>query len=481
METTATSVVTVFGAALILILQPRHALGVFIACLVGYPVFLTLQMGPLSFSATRILIPILLVKVWFASDLFSRFRWQALDTWVLIYAIAQVVALLTNVPAEIALQRQSGLALDTVFPYFAVRLIVRSRRDFWSVVQAFIYVSIPVAMIGVIQSVTWSNPYGYIHGFFAVPNPVNLTRHGLYRADASFGNYIAFGMHFAFMAPLVMALYGQRIWKNWIVLGCFAVMTAGALASLSSGPMFTIFMGLAMVAGFPLRDRWRMFVVLGVLFCIFLEFYSNRHFYEVITRFAFNSHTAYYRIGLYEEALGGGMRGHWLFGYGYVGIGPGNDNTNFHWVHLDMTSIYIGALARFGLAGLIPLLAIKFLVYRRLYLAAQRFERQRDQWLIWTVAAALAGWSIGTLSVNLVQQTLHLFYIQIALAWNLPLVLAGMRRPRAAGPGGPVGDRGGERLPTRRPDRPPGRPDRRPPQPGPRWASRRRPPGRAGF
>ena len=115
------------------------------------------------------------------------------------------------------------------------------------------------------------------------------------------------------------------------------------------------------LSGYSLRKHWRVIVIFLFLSCAFVEFYSNRHFWEVPTRFAFSSRNAAYRIGLVYEAFGGGMDGHWVMGYGYVGVGPGNDNTNFHWHHRDIVNIYIGILARVGLVGLLPYLVVNFL------------------------------------------------------------------------------------------------------------------------
>ena len=47
--------------------------------------------------------------------------------------------------------------------------------------------------------------------------------------------------------------------------------------------------------------------------------------------------------------FGDGIDGHWITGYGYVGTGPGNDNSNFDWEHKDSINIYIAILATGGL------------------------------------------------------------------------------------------------------------------------------------
>jgi O-antigen ligase len=117
------------------------------------------------------------------------------------------------------------------------------------------------------------------------------------------------------------------------------------------------------------------------------------------------------------------MTGHWLFGYGYVGVGPGNDNTDFHWEHQDLTNIYIHILARAGLIALIPYLIVNFLYYRRLYQAARYATTQSDVWLIWCFAAALVGWNISMMTVSALAQIETLLFMFIALCANMPAIM----------------------------------------------------------
>jgi hypothetical protein len=157
---------------------------------------------------------------------------------------------------------------------------------------------------------------------------------------------------------------------------------------------------------------------------LFVEVFSNRHFYHVLTRFALNSKTAHYRIALIDEAFGGGMDRHWLFGYGYVGVDPMADNKNFTWEHKDLTNIYIAKLARFGLVGLIPFLFVNVLFYRRLIQASLRTRRSDEKWLFWCIGSAMVGLNIAMMTVTALAQFDVLFHMLIAVCENTRAIAA---------------------------------------------------------
>ena len=162
--------------------------------------------------------------------------------------------------------------------------------------------------------------------------------------------------------------------------------------------------------------------------------FRSRHFYHVLTRLAFDSSTAFYRIGLVEEALGGGMDGHWLFGYGYVSFEPGAPNLGFHWRHNDLANIYVGVLARSGLMGLLPLLMLNGFYYWSLYRAGRAARGLRDKWTVWCIASGLIGWNVAMMTIGALEQTNQIMYIVIALAGVSRIVFAPAPEAEAAEP-----------------------------------------------
>lgn len=416
----------VAGAASILIwlATPAMAVVIFVAAITWYPQYLPVAIGGVDFNVTRILAAVLIVRVLTRPDLIRSFRVTWLDVFVVGALLAQSLSLLTNEPLSKVLVREGGTLFDTVLPYLAARFLIRTREDIYTVIKGLLIVAVPLALAGVYQSITGFNVYGMLEAMSPWrEGGDSFMRKGFYRADGSFGNSIPFGLFFTAVFPLGIGLWQTReIPKNWLVPACGCVVL-GALSSLSSGPLFALVACVGFLCFYRFRNYWMFVVGAVVAVIIAVELYSNRNFYHVLTRFAFSSQTGYYRIGLVEEALGGGMKGHWLFGYGYVGVDADPEATGWHWEHRDLVNIYVKVLARTGLIGFIPFLLLTIEYYRRLYLAGRYAPTPSDKWLVWCVAAAVVNWNVAMLTVSALSQTqtvLHLLYAlcgALGFAW----------------------------------------------------------------
>jgi len=423
-----TLLLIIIGSIIIVSVKPIHGLIVFIVGLTWYPQPLTVSIATIDISLSRALIFILLANIFFRTNLLSKLKWNALDTVVMLGVLGNLIALSRTVPPNIFLEREGGGFFDIILPYFAIRLILNSKELLITFIKNIILVSIPIVLLGCYQSITGHDPLGFLRKYysFGMSSPTALMmqkRMGFYRASGTFGSLGAYGLYFAGLIPLTLSLWYQQIWSKKKIIICFVFMLLGALSSMSSAPLLCILTCFALIAFFPIRKSWPVFVFLFVIFLVFVEFYSNRHWYEVLTRLAFDSSTAYYRIGLFEEAFGGGMTGHWLEGYGYVGVGAGTDNTNFNWFHKDFVNIYIAVLARFGLLGLIPFLMKNFLYYRYLYVAGKLIQSQKDLWLVWCIMATFGGWNVAMMTINAMGQVNVLLHICIGISSSLPAII----------------------------------------------------------
>lgn len=404
---------------------PVRALVIYFAVLLVYPQFLTLKLGVVDFNTGRILILVLFAKMALQSRVLQEFRWTNLDRLVLLLFAARVVSLCVNAPVELVLEREGGAFISVFLPYFAVRAIVTNKEKFRGLVQGLVLIGMTLAVLGTYESLTGHNPMGFMKSYDAwMPSEQRvLSRFGLYRADVSFGQYIAFGLFFTPLVALSLVLH-RRDTDPLKTLAVAAVLSLGIVASMSSAPLLAFVVTATIIAFFPFRKYSIAMIAIFFASIGFLEYYSDRHFYEVMTRLAMSASTAYYRIGLYEEFFSGGMNGHWIFGYGYVGLGPGNDNSNFFWVHQDLVNIYIARFARVGLFGAVPFLMINVLYYRYLHRAWKACGSFEDRWMVWCLTAAMLGWNIAMMTVNTVSLLGTLLYTLIALAASMPRLVA---------------------------------------------------------
>lgn len=422
---TLTTFIAIFGSLAALFSTPRRALIIYLSVMFLYPQHLTLNIGSISFTTSRILILVVLTNIFFRTPFASQLKWNWLDFFVMAAFLGKCIALVATTDALRLIERQGGLLIDTVFPYFATRLIVTSRKDLISIIKSLTFIAIPLAIIGVYESVTGQNLYSFLQSNDAWMSYEQELRHGFYRAVGPVGIPINFGLVFAVVFPICLGLrYYPKIRKKWVLSGC-AFTIVGVLSSMSSAPFFSTAVSVAAIFFYPLRKHWRVFLVLFLTCCLAVELFSSRHFYQIFDRLALNPKTARYRIGLVEEALGGGMKDHWLTGYGLVGIGKTEESTHsdFNWEHDDFVNIYIGILACYGLLGLLPYFGLNILYYRRLHQAFARATFLPDRWLIWCFLSSMVGWNVAMLTVGAfgVNTLLH---ILIANIGNLPQIVS---------------------------------------------------------
>lgn len=415
------------GSLAVCLSKPIRGLIIYFAVLCLYPQYLTLKLGELDFNTSRIVIIVLLARILLKTDLVRRFRWTWLDTFVVLTFVGQCLALSSTTAFITFAERQSGVLVNMVLPYFAVRLVVTSREELLTFVKGLVTLALPLVAVGTLQCVSGYNVYSFMRTYDAWESSAQpfFMRRGFYRADGPFGNSIPFGLFFAGLVPICLISLSQRIWTPATTIGLCGLLMVGLLSSMSSGPVFSIAVSVAVLSFYPFRKFKPLLVGVLLATALFLELYSDRHFYEVPSRLTYSSANAYDRIRGYEEAFGGGMTGHWLTGYGYVGLGPRSDNTDFHWESKALLSIYVSHLARFGLLGLVPFLIVNTLYYVRLYQAARAASTQAYLWVVWCFLATLAGWNVAMLAGPPLAQIIPLHFCFIAVACNLLFIVTG--------------------------------------------------------
>lgn len=431
-----TLLIAISGFILAFSLKPIQGLIVYLVGLFWYSQFLTVSIGTVDFTVTKIIILGLLANIFFRTRLVREFRWNLMDTLIMLFIIGRIIALNIsgNVPARVFLEREGSFLFNAILPYFAVRFIINSKAHVLIFIKALIVIAVPLAVAGVYQSLTGVDLLGFMTKHFAwgfderYPEMGNriLPRLGFYRAYVTFAVPITYGLFFAGLAPLCIGIWKQKIWKKPTIIVLFTLMMIGILSSMSSAPYFSIAASLLILAWFPFRAFWGVLLivpfVIGII--IFIQLYSNQPFYEYLTGFAFDQKNAYYRINLVKEAFSGGMKDNWLAGYGYVGFAPGSfENIDFNWEHTDLVNIYINILVKYGLLGLLPFFGINILYYRRLYQAAKLTSNQADLWFIWCFLSILIGWNVAMMTVSAMRQMEILLYILIAICCNMPYII----------------------------------------------------------
>lgn len=415
-----TLLVAMMSSILIFCLSPVRALILYIAMVAWYPSYLSVQIGTLDFTACRIIMITLYVRLFLLTNLPKRFNFIWLDKIIILFFVAQVAAGMTTTPALQLLENRAGAIFDMVLPYFAIRLIVKSKEQYLILLKGVLLCSAPLAILGLYQCLTGNNIFSFIPGHvYALKN---IPRHGFYRATLTFSVSIMFGLYFAILGPICAGLWPSIKRRKSLYIAAILLMGIGVFSSMSSGPWLATLVAIAFILFYRFRRYWKTCIVFFFVLCAMVEVVSNRHFYEVIDRFTLSSKTAWYRSRLMEVALfEDGMSGHWLTGYGLVD--PGWSHKIDHRDHTDMVNHYLLVLSRFGLLALIPFFTI---IISAFYITVKCFRfsmSDYDKWLIWCLSGALVGLLVSLFSVSLFGPPKTVLYLLFGFFGVMPAVV----------------------------------------------------------
>jgi len=427
-----TLIVAACASVLICCTSPITGLAVYVASFTWYPMYMTVSVGTIDFNANRIAILALWGSLLCRTKLAKGFKFIWPDKLLILYFCGQIAAGLstTQSPTDFLVNR-AGAVFEIVLPYFALRVVLDSKDSYIRLLKSVLWVAAPVALMGFYESLTAYNPMHALKRYcpwrsetsMNMPNP----RSGFYRAFNSFGHPIMFGMFFAILGPICTGVIKstKRNGKVWSRIG-IALMALGVFSSMSSGPFMAALFALVFILLYHFRGHLKAMLVIVILLCMLVEVTSNRHFYEVVDRFTFNSATAWYRSRLIEVALfEGGMSGHWIAGFGQ-NADPGWGLRIDHRSHTDMVNHYLLVLSRYGLVGFVPFLALIVSVSKELIKAYKSAVGKSEQWLVWCMAAGLFGVLAGMNSVSLNGPPRTVFFMVLASAATMPTV---MRQP----------------------------------------------------
>lgn len=420
-----TLLVAAVGCLLVLYVRPIYGLATYIILEMWYPYNIgTVSVGTIDFSASRIVIIALFIKVFFATDLAGKFKVIWLDRLVVILFLAEIIAGVMTSESMKLIEYRSGDFFDMALPYFAVRLIITTKEHYISLLKAIAWSVGIIAVFAIYQSLTGYNLLSLGRNLGIQEKRLNF----FYRAQATFRHPIYFGVFCAMVGALCMGLV-KSVRKNALLYKILVgLMFLGAFFSMSSGGQMALVGAIGFICFYRFRRQWKAGIIGVIIMCGLVEIISNRHFYHVIDRFTFNSATAWYRSRLFEVAFSeGGMSGHWIGGYGFEEPGWGLkinmiDNT-------DMVNHYLLELSRYGLVGFIPFCAVIITAIKRLFNGFWLLAKEEDTWLIWCLAGGLFGVFLAFNSVSLFGQPMTMLFMIFGFCAAVPEIVTERSSP----------------------------------------------------
>jgi hypothetical protein len=408
-------------SVLVIALRPKHAFVVYIVGLLWYPSYLAISIGTIDILLGRFVVAVLLLRCLFDDKIRMKFKWCRLDTLVTLSMVVYIGAyLITRVETLSAtMENRAGFLMDTWCAYLAARFIVTDRTKLVSIIKCVGIALVPLAILGVIESVTGWQPYAPLRRFtpwFGGRAFIREPRFGFFRAVGPFSHAILFGGGFAMFLPLIFYFRNEKNeWRTWAYIFSVIVLL-GALSSMSSGPWVMVIVVIFCLA----VERHKQFVkplfIFFIFSCIFIGIASNRPFYHVIASWGNPLGGAgYHRARLIDVAI---MKFDewWMYGYGPIDPGWGH---YFGMGMTDVTNEYILKGVRYGILGIIALCVVLAKAFRGLISTYRNQRHPATKSLCWAFGSLLLSVAFAWMSVSFFGQLSTLFYCSLGMIGSL--------------------------------------------------------------
>jgi hypothetical protein len=412
-----TLAVGIIGATLVVFLSPVLAFATYISVLLLYPTYLTVNIGSINITASRILVAALMLKCVLDKDLKRSFRWSALDTWVTLSMGVYVGIMLVTYPISEALQNRAGYLMDTWFAYLVARFCITNQHQLRTAIKWIAIVLTVLAILGLVESFSGWQPYLPLTRYCPWRPELRLAepRSGLNRAIGPFGHPIMFGMAFALFLPLVYSLRCERRWRGAAFFLSIMIIL-GALSSMSSGPIMMVIAAILCLVMENFKRWVKPLLYLSVIMCVMVGIVSNRPFYHVMLSYLNPIGGSWWHraklIDLAIEHFGEW----WLIGYG--GKDPGwGDYLGSN--HTDVTNEFILAGVQYGILGVIALCSVLVVVFSNLIRMHNSATEHQVKSLAWALGSSIFATIVVFMSVSFFGQILTLFYCILGIVGSV--------------------------------------------------------------
>ena len=362
----------------------------------------------LDFNLIRLMILFGWCRVFLHAEV-SSFKWKGLDVAVVMWAVIATVVVTLREGTIQAFIYRLGLTFDAIGMYLLFRILIHTWKDLeWLMIAAAV-ISVPVAVVFLIEQNTGRNMFAVLGG---VPE-VTVIRDGRLRCRGPFFHPILAGCFWASMIPLIGALWWQNGRIRWLapigIVSSLLVINATA----SDSPISAVLAAIVAAALFPLRGYMRWIQWATVACAIALQIVMTNPIWHLMTRVQFVSgSTGWYRYKMIDGFVES-FDLWWLIGTrSYSDI----------WSHgFDaITNQYVLEGLEGGLITFILFLAMIFLGFRGAGLIQKYSSKTRFQKITaWMVGASIFVHCVSFLAVSYFGQILVIWYLVLAISASL--------------------------------------------------------------
>lgn len=392
-----------------------------------------IDVGPLSLPIYRLVLAAGLVRVIIRREGIAG-GLNTIDKLIVAWALWMIIASFFHAwkPGSGPVYA-TGFVYNILLVYFLTRVWCKDLAELMVVFRSVAWLLVPVAGAMIAEHVVEKNYFGILFG--GVSEGV-YWREGKIRAQGPFAHPINAGTVGAVCFPLMLGIWREyRVSAAVGIAACLAIV----LASTSSGPLMSLFMGILGMLLWS-RQNWLRTIrwaLVGGYLCA--ELLMTRPAYYLISKFDLTgSSTGWHRSRLIEAALEY-LPEWWAFGTDYT----------FHWIGIavdeeglksDITNyfLWIGTIG-----GLPAMLLVIAMIWCAFVWVGRSVKDSPDalrnyRFMIWCLGAGLLAHVATSMSVAYSDQSLMFFWLNVGAISSVYSVVAIACKAEQPPPLGPV-------------------------------------------
>lgn len=388
---------------LMLLLPKRAAMVPLLFAVVFIPLQQRIVVFTLDFFVLRILVLFGWIRVMMRGE-FTDFKLNRVDKFMLLWSLSSIIMFTLLWKTGGAFVNRLGVSFDIIGVYFLTRFLVRSMDDIVWVIKTFAVVSVPVAVLMLIEMSTGRNLFSIMGG---VPD-YTVVRDGKLRCQGAFAHSITAGSFSASLLPFFVAArkYGNR--RRLLMYIGIAAATLITIATSSSGPILAYAAGWLGIILWHFRKHMRKIRWGLVLTLIGLHIVMNAPVWALITRVKiFGASTAYHRYRLFDQFVNR-FGEWWLWGV--------QSTASWGFWLFDVTNQFVRVAVDGGLLTLVLFITVLTYAFQSAGRAVKSGNLSTDnEKIAWALGASLFVHVISFFGVSYFDQIRVILYINLAL------------------------------------------------------------------
>jgi hypothetical protein len=341
-------------------------------------------------------------------------RFTQIDRAVIVYIMAQVIAVILLYQSTGALINQAGYMIDALFCYLVLRSLTQNEQDIFRALKCVAMICALIAAGMVLEQVTHQNVFGSIYSGFVTAVEV---RDDKIRSQGTFQHPLMAGTFAAMLVPLFFVLWrnaGAKTWASIGLIGC----TLMTLCSNSSTPLLTYVAGILGLCLWRIRKKMRMVRWGAVLALAGLAVVMKAPVWFLIARIDLTgSSSSYHRAELVDQFV------HHFTEWWLIGV---KSTADWGWDMWDSQNQFVNIGETGGLIALVFFILVIVWSFRDLGNARKIVDGNTlEEWQLWCLGSSLFANAVGFFGVNYFDQSKVGWFLLLSIipAITMPILL----------------------------------------------------------